>query len=121
MADKTRALTAAQGVPHEVLTYAPSQDHFGEHSATELGLDPAAVTPAAIATAGGVAEALGRGTRNEIVRVIRRRLASRLGRNLASLAPLVAGAVAGAEVNRRATRSLGEAVVRDLAAIQFPS
>lgn len=43
MADKTRALTAAQGVPHEVLTYAPSQDHFGEHSATELGLDPAAV------------------------------------------------------------------------------
>lgn len=43
MADKTRALTAAQDVPHEVLTYAPSQDHFGEHSATELGLDPAAV------------------------------------------------------------------------------
>jgi hypothetical protein len=79
------------------------------------------VTAASLATAGGMAEALGRGTRNELVRVVRRRLAARLGRNLTSLAPLVAGAVAGAEVNRRATRSLGEAVVRDLAAIQFPS
>jgi uncharacterized protein (DUF697 family) len=79
------------------------------------------VTAATLATAGGMTEALGRGTRNELVRVVRRRLASRLGRNLSSLAPLVAGAVAGAEVNRRATRSLGEAVVRDLAAIQFGS
>jgi hypothetical protein len=33
-----------------------------------------------------------------------------------TLAPFLTGAVAGAEVNRRATRSLGEAVVRDLAA-----
>ncbi|MBW3555414.1 MAG: hypothetical protein KY454_00600 [Actinobacteria bacterium] len=68
--------------------------------------------------AGGVADALGRGTRNELVRLVRRRLVSRLGRNMSSLAPLLAGAVAGAEVNRRATRSLGEAVVRDLAAMR---
>ena len=75
------------------------------------------VTTATLGTPGGVADALGRGTRNELVRLVRRRLVARLGRNLSSLAPLLAGAVAGAEVNRRATRSLGEAVVRDLAAV----
>lgn len=76
------------------------------------------VTAATVSTPGGLAEALGRGTRNELVRLVRRRLVSRLGRNLSSLAPLLAGAVAGAEVNRRATRALGEAVVRDLAAVR---
>ena len=75
------------------------------------------VTTATLGTPGGVADALGRGTRNELVRLVRRRLMARLGRNRSSLAPLLAGAVAGAEVNRRATRSLGEAVVRDLAAV----
>jgi hypothetical protein len=75
------------------------------------------VTAAVLGRKGGVADALGRGTRNELVRLVRRRLAARLGRNLSSLAPLLAGAVAGAEVNRRATRSLGESVVRDLAAV----
>lgn len=43
MAAKTRALEALADTPHEVLTHSPSQDHFGEHVATELGLDPAAV------------------------------------------------------------------------------
>lgn len=43
MAEKTRALTALHATDHEVLTYAPSQDHFGAHAAEELGLDPAAV------------------------------------------------------------------------------
>jgi hypothetical protein len=76
------------------------------------------VTPATLGRPGGMADALGRGTRNELVRLVRRRLVARLGRNLSSLAPLLAGAVAGAEVNRRATRSLGEAVVRDLAAVR---
>jgi hypothetical protein len=76
------------------------------------------VTPATLGTPGGVADALGRGTRNELVRLVRRRLVARLGRNLSSLAPLLAGAVAGAEVNRRATRSLGDAVVRDLASVE---
>jgi len=77
------------------------------------------VTPATLGTRGGVADALGRGTRNELVRLVRRRLVARLGRNLSSLAPLLAGAVAGAEVNRRATRSLGDAVVRDLASVRM--
>ncbi|HVF33231.1 MAG TPA: hypothetical protein VM933_09360 [Acidimicrobiales bacterium] len=77
------------------------------------------VTPATLGTRGGVADALGRGTRNELVRVVRRRLVARLGRNLSSLAPLLAGAVAGAEVNRRATRGLGDAVVRDLASVRM--
>jgi hypothetical protein len=76
------------------------------------------VTPWALSQPGGLAEALGRGTRNELIRVVRRRIVARLGRNLSTLAPLLAGAAAGAEVNRRATRSLGEAVVRDLAAAE---
>lgn len=43
MAEKTRALTALHATDHEILTYAPSQDHFGAHAAEELDLDPAAV------------------------------------------------------------------------------
>ena len=43
MAEKTRALTALHATDHEVLTYAPGQDHFGTHAAEELDLDPAAV------------------------------------------------------------------------------
>ena len=74
------------------------------------------VTPDLLAHPGAVSDVLGRGTRNELVRIVRRRLLQRAGRNLSSLAPMFVGAVAGAEVNRRATRSLGEAVVRDLAA-----
>jgi hypothetical protein len=74
------------------------------------------VTPGTLARRGGLADALGRGTRNELIRLVRRRVVARMGRNLSSLAPLFVGAAAGAEVNRRATRSLGEAVIRDLAA-----
>ena len=73
------------------------------------------VTPALLARPGGLGDVFGRGTRNELIRLVRRRMLLSLGRNLSTLAPLLAGAVAGAEVNRRATRALGEAVVRDLA------
>jgi hypothetical protein len=45
---------------------------------------------------------------------VRQRLTRRLLRNVSSMMPLLAGAVAGAELNRRETRNLGEAVVRDL-------
>jgi hypothetical protein len=72
------------------------------------------VTPMAFATPGGLAEALGRGTREHFTRLLRRRLLGRMGRNLTSLAPLLAGAAAGAELNRRATRSFGEAVAKDI-------
>ena len=45
---------------------------------------------------------------------LRSRLVRRAGRNLSTFAPLFAGAVAGAELNRRETRGLGEALIRDL-------
>ena len=73
------------------------------------------VSPAAVLRGRGMSDSLGRGARNELVRLIRRRLLRRLGRNLSTLAPLLIGAVAGAYVNRRATHDLGEAVARDLA------
>ena len=74
------------------------------------------VTTQTFTTGGGLSEVLGRGTRNEIMRLVRRRLMRRTLRNTSSLAPFLIGAVAGAELNRRATASLGDAVVRDLAA-----
>lgn len=74
------------------------------------------VTTAILAAPGGVGEALGRTARREVSRLIQRRLARRAMRSLATLAPFMAGAVAGAELNRRATRRLGDSVVRDLAA-----
>jgi hypothetical protein len=45
---------------------------------------------------------------------IRQRVVGRLRRNLSSLVPFLAGAVAGAELNRRETRALGEALQHDL-------
>lgn len=45
---------------------------------------------------------------------VRQRIVRRMGRNLSSFAPFLAGAVAGAELNRRETRSLGVALLRDL-------
>jgi hypothetical protein len=72
------------------------------------------VTPQALVQHGGLAQALGRTTRRELTKVLQRRLARRALRNTAALAPLMAGAVAGAELNRRATRSLGDKVARDL-------
>jgi hypothetical protein len=75
--------------------------------------DRRGVTNAALG--GGLGEVVGRSTRREVARLLQRRLMLRTARNTVSLAPFLAGAVAGAEVNRRATRALGEAVVRDLA------
>lgn len=58
----------------------------------------------------------GGGARTEVSRLVRRRLIRRFGRNLSALAPLLIGAVAGAEANRRAARALGAAVTEDLRA-----
>ncbi len=58
----------------------------------------------------GLATVLGQATRREL----RDQLMRRLGRNLTTLGPLLTGAVIGAEVNRRATRALGEAIRHDL-------
>ena len=47
---------------------------------------------------------------------IRHRLVRRLRRNLSSLVPFLAGAVAAAELNRRETKALGDALIGDLRA-----
>jgi hypothetical protein len=72
------------------------------------------VTARTLIKPGGLAQVFGRGSRRELIRMLQRRLALRALRNMSALAPLMAGAVAGAELNRRATRSLGEKVKRDL-------
>ncbi len=71
--------------------------------ASRTAVDPAAPVP-------GLATVLGAAARQQL----RRRVARRLGRNLSTMAPFLAGAVAGAELNRRETRSLGEALLADL-------
>lgn len=70
--------------------------------------------------AGGLREALGHGTKHELMRQVRKRLIRRLGRSSLSAAPFLAGAAIGAGVNSRGTRALGEAVVRDLAGPRPP-
>jgi outer membrane lipoprotein SlyB len=73
------------------------------------------VTAVTITSTAGMAELVGHTTRNEIVRQVRRRLAKKTGRSLATLAPAMVGAAAGAALNRRATRSLGRDVASSLA------
>jgi uncharacterized protein (DUF697 family) len=69
------------------------------------------ITPASLSTGGGITT---RGVREELIRVVRRRLIRRAGRNLSSLVPLFVGAAAGAVANRRATKAVGEAIAEDL-------
>jgi hypothetical protein len=59
---------------------------------------------------GGVVLATG----SPLARQLRRRLAARAGRSAFSLGPLLTGAAAGAYLNSRETRRLGQAVRRDL-------
>lgn len=58
--------------------------------------------------------ALGQGARSQIVQIVRRKLVARAARNISSLLPLLVGAVAGAELNRRATRDIGDELAHDL-------
>ncbi|PZS34849.1 MAG: hypothetical protein DLM59_04005 [Pseudonocardiales bacterium] len=60
----------------------------------------------------GLTSVIGSASRREL----RDQLMRRLGRNLTTLGPVFTGALIGAELNRRATRGLGEAVRRDLLA-----
>jgi hypothetical protein len=62
----------------------------------------------------GGGDLLSRQARTTLARSLRNRLAGRMGRNLTTLVPLMAGAAAGAEINRRATRSLGRDLADDL-------
>jgi hypothetical protein len=70
---------------------------------TKRGIDLSAGPPS-------LASVLGTAARAQL----RSRVLRRLGRNVSTLAPFLAGAVAGAELNRRETRSLGEKLSRDL-------
>jgi hypothetical protein len=54
------------------------------------------------------------GVGKHLVRVVKRKLMTRAARNLGTLAPLFIGAAIGAETNRRSTRDIGNAIVRDL-------
>ena len=58
----------------------------------------------------GLAAVLGYAARRELQVTLMRRL----GRNVTKLVPFLAGAVAGAEINRRATRALGEKLAAEL-------
>jgi hypothetical protein len=51
---------------------------------------------------------------NAARRELRRRLMRRAGENAATVLPFMAGAVAGASLNSRETRKLGERIARDL-------
>jgi hypothetical protein len=63
---------------------------------------------------GAAADMLGRSARDQLTAQIRKRLLRRAGGNLSSMVPFLAGAVAGGELNRRATRSLGTKVATSL-------
>jgi hypothetical protein len=63
----------------------------------------------------GGAAVLSGAARRELSRALRRRLARRTGRSLTTLAPLLVGAAAAAQVNRRGTQKMALAVIADLA------
>lgn len=58
----------------------------------------------------GLSAAFGTAAKREL----RSQLLRKVGRSATSLAPFLAGAVAGAEVNRRATKALGETLLAEL-------
>ena len=62
------------------------------------------------ASSGGMAGLVGTAAKRQL----RSRLMRRMGRSSTSLAPFLAGAAAGAEVNRRSTRSLADKLVAEL-------
>jgi hypothetical protein len=71
--------------------------------AGKKGIDPAAGAPRLGTVLGTAARAQ-----------LRSRVLRRLGRNVSTMAPFLAGALAGAELNRRETRSLGDKLRSDL-------
>lgn len=71
--------------------------------AGKRGIDMSAGPPS-------LASVLGTAARSQL----RSRVLRRFGRNVTTMAPFLAGAVAGAELNRRETRSLGDKLQRDL-------
>jgi hypothetical protein len=83
---------------------------LGRAWAERRGVGPALLVSGSPALAG----TLGYQARREVIRLVRRRVVRRAGVNLSGLAPFLIGAAAGAALNGRATRILGEAVREDL-------
>ena len=104
------------GELHEVYGRPVPADHgpraylLGRAWAERRGVGPALVVAGTPALAG----TLGYEARREVIVLVRRRLVRRAGLNLGGLAPFFVGAAAGATLNGRATRRLGETVKRDL-------
>jgi hypothetical protein len=71
--------------------------------ARRRGLDPFAPGPSLTGTVTGAAQ-----------RELRQRLIRRAGRNATTVVPFLAGAIAGASLNRRETLKLGDRILRDL-------
>jgi hypothetical protein len=93
---------------HEVYGHVPSGTpsvraaaYLGSWS-RRRGIDPFATT-SLTGVVGGAAR-----------RELRQRLLRRAGRNVTTVVPFLAGAVAGAALNQRETRRLGDQIVRDL-------
>jgi hypothetical protein len=79
----------------------------GDLAAIARSAQPGAVGMAA-------ADLLSRGARDQLTAQLKRQLLRRTGRNMAAFTPMLLGAAAGAALNRRATRMLGNKVATSL-------
>lgn len=73
------------------------------------------VNPQDLVLGVGAADIFGRQARTTLTIALRRRMTRRMGRSMAALIPLMAGAIAGAVLNRRATVAIGHTVAADIA------
>jgi hypothetical protein len=89
-------------------------DGRGVHPQDMMSVLQAARTGATGPLTGAAAGLLGRSARDQLAQQLRRRLMRRAGKNVVSLTPMLIGAVAGAALNRRATRRLGLDVAASL-------
>ena len=72
------------------------------------------VNPQDLVLGVGAADIFGRQARTTLTIALRRRMTRRMGRSMAALIPMMAGAIAGAVLNRRATVAIGKTVAADL-------
>ncbi|OWY60018.1 hypothetical protein B7486_71460, partial [cyanobacterium TDX16] len=75
------------------------------------------VQPADLLMGAGATDLVGRQARAALANTIRRRVSKRLGRSLGSLIPMLIGAGVAAELNRRATRTLGQSVQASISGV----
>ena len=114
IAAETLAVVAVEvkliGELHEVYGEVPATASTAQAAAGYLGawVRRRAIDP--FTGSGGMSGALGGAARREL----RQRLVRRAGRNMTTVVPFLAGAVAGAALNQRETRRLGERIVKDL-------